>query len=236
MVAHFKVSTGATTVHKITRDNVEALLGRRPPWFRQGQARGDDRHYAACPYCDNAVQLKGLYRRDESSPQPYGSHVGKPLNGFPFDEFDLEFCLFRLKSKTYGKASRRPMGEATKRLICLAVTEFDRIVLILRDDFGFPFSINFAGKMLNQWFDSKGYLYSGAHLRNLPWMIAYFGPSQSLFGQPVGGNTELANGISQIVPHARITDSGRLEKGVGWFRLDLQCLHHKYVFRRMKER
>lgn len=229
MVAHFKVKTGKLPVHRITRDNVEAILGRRPPWFRQGQARDDDRHYAVCPYCDNAVQLKGLYRRDENSPHPYGSHVGKPLDGFPFNETDLTFCPYRMKGKGNGKASRRPIGIATTQLIHLAVNEFDRIVLILRDNFGFPFSNKFAGQMLNQWFDSQGYLYTGAHLRNLPWMIAYFSPAQSLFGQPVKENTELADRIRECVPQATIGagDSGRLEKGTGWYRLDLQCLHHR---------
>ncbi len=227
MVAHFKVNAGAAPVHKITRDNVESLLGRRPPWFRQGQERDDDRHYAVCPYCENAVQLKGVYRRDDNSKQPYGSHVGKPLDGFPFDEVDLVFCPFRLKRKAHGRTSRRPMSEAAIRLISLAVSEFDRIVLILRDDFGFSFSNNFAERMLNQWFDSKGYLYNGAHVRNLPWMIAYFGPSQSLFGQPVAQNEELATAILQNVPQAGFSDTGRLEKGLGWYRLDLQCLHHK---------
>jgi hypothetical protein len=227
MVAHFKVSAGRTPVYEITREHVESLLGRRPPWFRQGQERGDDRHYAVCPYCDNPIQLKGLYKRQEGSPRPYGSHTGRPVEGFQFDPLDLEFCPYRIKGQTHGKDARRDMGPAARQLIAMAISEFDRIVLILRDDFGFPFSDRFAGRMLDQWLDSQGYRYTGAHLRNLPWMVAYFGPSQSLYGQAVGANADLTDRIRTKVPQARISDSGKLEKGAAWYALDLQCLHHR---------
>ncbi|PUA42065.1 hypothetical protein C5U62_29950 [Pseudomonas protegens] len=112
-------------------------------------------------------------------------------------------------------------------MIDLAIAEFDRIVLILRDDFGFPFSDAFAGRMLDQWLDSEGYLYTGAHLRNLPWMIAYFGPTQSLFAQYVGRNAELDNAIREKVPAAVLTEKGQLAKGKTWFKLELQCMHHQ---------
>jgi len=227
MVAHFKVVAGYTPIHKITRENIEKLLGRRAPWFRQGQLRGDDKHFALCPYCDTPIQLKGVYKQKENSPRPYGSHTGTAILGFPFNELDLAFCPYRLKTHSYNKHVRREMGPVAQQLIDMAVAEFDRIVLILRDDFGFAFSDAFAGEMLRQWFDSEGYLYTGANLRNLPWMIAYFGPTQSLFMQPVGKNDELATLIRAQVPQVSISPSGRLEKGSAWYKLDLQCLYHR---------
>jgi hypothetical protein len=121
------------------------------------------------------------------------------------------------------------MSEVSKQLIHLAITEFDRIVLILRDDFGFRFSDKFALKMLDQWFDSQAYRYEGAHLRNLPWMIAYFGPAQNLFGQPVKENEDLCTLITKKVRGASISETGRLEKGQEWYQLKLQCLWHKLV-------
>lgn len=227
MVAHFKVSAGRVPAHTITRENVEELLGRRPPWFRQGKLRGDDRHFAVCPYCDNPIQLKGVYVRYENSPRPYGSHTGTAIDGFRFSARDLEFCPYKLTHQTHGKEERRPMGPVAEQLINTAISEFDRIVLILRDDFEFHFSDRLAGQMLDQWFDSRAYLYTGAHLRNLPWMVAYFAPAMDLFGQKVGDNVELTARIREKVPQAAIPDSGRLEKGRSWYRLCLQCLHHK---------
>ena len=227
MVAHFKIEAGRVPVHAITKENVEELLGRRAPWFRQGKLRGDDKHFAVCPYCDNPIQLKGLYIRNENSPRPYGSHTGVAIDGFRFNALDLEFCPYKLKNQTHGITQRRPMGPIAEQLISTAISEFDRIVLILRDDFEFPFSDKFAGQMLEQWFDSRAYLYTGAHLRNLPWMVAYFAPAMNLFWQTVGKDSELAAQIREKVPQAAISESGRLEKGKSWFQLYLQCLHHK---------
>lgn len=227
MVAHFKVTPGRHPAYKVTKENVEEWLGRRHPWFQPGQQRGDDRHFAVCPYCDNAIQLKGVYKETPGGARRYGSHVGSEMKGFAFNRLDLEFCPYKLKASGRGPDSRRAPGPVSRELIDLAINEFDRIVLILRSDFGFSFSDKFAGDMLDQWLDSEGHLYTGAHLRNLPWMIAYFGPVQSLFGQYVGKNVELAEGIRTKVPSARITSEGQLVKGHQWFKLELQCLHHR---------
>lgn len=232
MVVTFKIFSGKNQrSHDISRDNVEALLGRRLPWFRAGQQRGDDRHFAVCPYCETPIQLKGLYKRLPNSPRPYGSHTGTPMDGFAFNETDLKYCPYRLKNRRLNKDARKEMSAVSRELIHMAITEFDRIVLILRDDFGFRFSDKFALRMLDQWFDSQGYRYEGAHLRNLPWMIAYFGPTQNLFGQVVKGNEELCASIMAQVHGASLSDAGRLDKGNDWYRLDLQCLWHKIVQR-----
>lgn len=227
MVAHFKVRDGLHPAHEITTENVEELLGKRAPWFRRGPRDDEDRHYAVCPYCDTPIQLIGLYKRRSDSPRPFGRHAGKRIEGFSFDALDLEYCPFLTKNRNPHKNARREMGPAARQLIELAVSEFDRIVLILRSDFGFPFSNTFAERMLDRWFGSQGYLYVGAHLRNLPWMVAYFAPAQNLFGQLVGNNSELADQIRTKVQQARISESGRLEKGEKWFSIELQCLHHK---------
>lgn len=225
MVLRFKVKPGKVQAHPIDRVNVERLLGRRRPWFQQGQLRGDDRHFAVCPYCDNPVQLIGLYKPTERA--PHGSHTGKAVDGFTFDALDMAFCPYKLKRRKLGKDSRRKPGPATRKLIDLAISEFDRIVLILYGDFGFRFSDAFAKRMLDQWFSSEAYLYTGAHLRNLPWMIAYFSPAQNLYGQAVGGNAELAEKIRTLVPSAGISALGVLEKGSAWYSLSIQFLNHK---------
>jgi len=230
MVAHFKkYANPSAVVYPVTRDIVEIELGRRKPWFREGRQRDDECHYAVCPYCHNPIQLKGIYRRHETSPRPYGSHTGKAEEGFAhFNLTDLECCPYRIKDHAVNKHARREMGEAATVLINLVIDEFDRIVLLLRDAFGFPFSNRFARIMLEQWFSSKGYLYEGAHLRNLPWIIAYLGPSQSLYSQYVGKNEALAAKIKGKVASAVITDAGQLRFTEGkWGRLDLQCLHHR---------
>lgn len=228
MVVYFKAKAGPSPIYEITLENVEGVLGRRQPWLQKGQNRGEERLYAVCPYCDTPIHLKAVYKRTDASPRPYGRHTGTAIEGFPFDAVDLECCPYRRESAAPDRnARRRKMGPVPDLLIQMAITEFDRIVLILRDDFGFSFSNAFAGKMLGQWFDAKAYLYTAANLRNLPWMIAYFSPSQNLFGQPVGQNAALASAIRKTMPQAGLSKDGKLEQGSAWYELSLQCLHHR---------
>lgn len=231
MVAQFKVSVEDTEIHPINRETIEYLLAGRFPWFQRNNHRSGDQYFAICPWCNNPIQLKGLYRKQGNSPHPYGSHAGKPVAGFPhFNTTDLTYCPYRLKQRTHKKDDRRTMGEVAQQLVEQVVNEFDRIVRVLRDDFGFAFSNKFAEKMLDLWFSSKGYLYTGAHLRNLPWMVAYFGPNESLYGQYIGGNSELVNAVKEHVLGAKITKVGQLTHAAegGFFKLQLQCLHHRF--------
>ncbi|WP_408914480.1 hypothetical protein [Brucella pseudogrignonensis] len=229
MVVHFKMHAGTPArSYEVTKDIVEETLGRREPWFRKGRERDDHRYFAVCPYCDNPIQLKGLYPKSNNSPRPHGSHTGKPQPGFPhFNQLDLQFCPYKIASNSHDVNSRREMGEAARLIIELAINEFDRIVYLLRKDFGFQFSEKFAGKMLEGWFDAEGYLYTGAHLRNVPWMIAYFGPTQSIYSQYVGRNKTLTDSIRSKVEDAVVSEQGQLSSLPGRFRrLDMQCYHH----------
>ncbi|MBE1237408.1 hypothetical protein IHV25_07075 [Phaeovibrio sulfidiphilus] len=227
MVVHFKTKAGPSPVYEITPDNVERVLGRRWPWLQKGRLREEARHFAVCPYCDNPIQNAALYNRNENSPRPYGRHTGSQIDGFPFNLTDLEHCPWTLKNTSPKRSARRKPGPVSENLITMAINEFDRIILILREDFGFSFSKKIAEKMLEQWFDEKAWLYTASHLRNLPWMIAYFAPATTLFGQYVGQNDDLAHAIRTKVPNAELSAEGQLGKGQGWFFLEMQCLDHK---------
>ncbi len=227
MVVYFKTAPKSQRIYPVTIESVEEHLGRRAPWFQSGSHRDDDRHFAVCPYCDNPIQLKGLYRRTETSPRPHGSHVGKPIDGFAFDAQSMQFCPYKQSRIRHAKDSRRTYDAMGNTLIDTAIAEFDRIVLILRDDYGFRISDALAGRMLESWFKSKGFLYQGAHLRNLPWMIGYFAKSENLFRQRVGQNEDLAAAIRENVPQAEIDNWGNLIKGSGWYCIMMQTLHHR---------
>jgi hypothetical protein len=229
MVAHFKLYPGRQPVHRITLENVEHFLKGKYPWFQQGQAREHPRIFGVCPACDNPIQLKGLYRRQENSPAPYGSHVHESPEGFAFDPENLKYCPYITKNTSHDRSNLRKMNPIARQLIEMAIMEFDRIVTVLRHDLGFKFSDKFAERMLRQWFDNRGYLYAGAHLRNLPWMIVYMANSLDLFGQYVGTNEGLADAIRQQVPQAEISPEGQLRRGGAnvRFQIDLYCLGHK---------
>jgi hypothetical protein len=228
MVARFKPGFGRQPVYDITQENVERFLGKKRPWLQQGRQRGEERNFAICPGCDTPIQLIGLYKQTGDGRGPYGSHTGGAVDGFTFELEDMLSCPYY--HKNIGKdleTHKRKMGPLTRKIIDTAISEFDRIVLILQDGFGFAFSEKFVGRMINQWFDAEGYLYFNVSLRNLPWMFAYFSPAQNLMGQAVAENCELKKAIEEKVPQARFSGQGRLDKGVAWYQIMLQCLLHK---------
>lgn len=223
MVREFKLRRGRYPVYRIEPVEVETHIGRQHPWFVRGNP---DRHYALCPFCENPIQLKALYNRSEKSPAPYGSHVGKPIEGFYFDENAQSACPYTAQGHSYRHGDKRPLDNLAKELQTTAFAEFDRIVLILRDDLGFRFSDAFAVRMLESWLTSEGYRYGGAHLRNLPWMILYFGGSANLYGQPITPNPDLVDAIDASVPASSLDSKGRLTSNGEFFRVELQALDH----------
>ncbi len=64
--------------------------------------------------------------------------------------------------------------------------------------------------MLERYKGERGYMYTGATLRNVPWIFAYMSDATDLFGQDVGGNEQLAAAIKRQVPGAQIDRRGRL--------------------------
>jgi hypothetical protein len=227
MVVQFKLYSGVDAIYEIDKDIIETIIGRRPPWFVERQLRDDDAHFAVCPYCDNPIQLKAVYRRQQNSPRPYGSHVGKPVTGFTFDSSLDGFCPYQLKSRPLKRDARREPSEFGQELRKLAIEQFDRVIHVLKDDLGFTPSLKLSASMLRVWLISHGYDYVGAHRRNLPWMIAYLSKAENLYFQFIGRNALLARSIRERCPKALITDQGQLQRNEHFISIDMQFLHHK---------
>lgn len=226
MVLRFKLRTEDRVSYKISKDEVETRIARNRPWFVAGTERRDDRHYAVCPWCDNPIQLKALYRRDTTK-RPHGSHTGKPQAGV--GRFDLSRqldCPYRLTRQPRGKDERKAAGGPDAALIAFARDEFDRIVLTLRRDLGVRFSNEAAGRMLRSWMDNSGFLYRYINFRNLPWMIAYLSVPLNLYRQR-GFTAEMRASITEKVSSAGFDKDDRLQSTAPWLVLTLQSLHHR---------
>ena len=98
---------------------------------------------------------------------------------------------------------------------------------MLESAYGFPISLQLAQEMLRGWFGHQGYLYTGVHLRNLPWMVGYFGGAASLYGRKIGLNIDLANAVTGAVPGAFIESTGQLLRRGPWFDVQMQTLKHQ---------
>ncbi len=228
MVLRFKLSPGDYMTHEIETRTVEEVTGSAAPWFNSGMSREHRRIFGVCPHCNNPVQLVGLFR-EQSVQRPHGKHVGGPIAGLAGFNPDSQRRCPHLTENRRSAGRTLPASEFDQTLLEVVRTEYDRIILLLRDFLGIGIKQPLARRMLHAWVEAEGYRFSRVHLRNLPWMIPYGVKAMNLYGQVIQ-STELKDAISTAVPGVSFDKNSKLTRlpGADWFDLRLQCLHHSY--------
>ena len=217
-------------IHPINPETVEDVIRWKPPWYVENRdyRKGDHRYYGVCPYCSNPIQLVALYKASEKLNRPHGRHVPKPVEGVGvYDEVAKLDCPYFRNNRPLRKSRRRAVSPLANAIQDIAVEHFVQCIEILSSDFGFRPSYSRSANMLDVWFSAQGYLYTGAHLRNVPWMIAYFAQSENLYGQVIPANTDLARALVEKVPAAMFNESGQLQTRGDFISLDFNCTHHR---------
>lgn len=231
----YKLRIEDTESKIINKDRFEDETFRRDPWYQPGSA-GKLAQFAVCPACDNPIQLVGLYELPPNVKSPFGKHATKTIPGIaPFDGESRNDCPY-FNPRQHQKTDRKSRFDGVPRKILkLLIEQFDRVVYILEKDTQVALSENALRGMLQRYKGERGYLYTGATLRNVPWIFAYMSDATRLFGQKVGGNAELVEAIAYKVPGAEINANGRLEsrklsgsKGT-YFDLKMSFIRHRIV-------
>ncbi|MGP4957824.1 hypothetical protein [Pseudomonas helleri] len=206
----------------INKDGFEEDTLRREPWYQCGS--GDKlSQFAVCPACDNPIQLVGLYQLPENVKNPYGKHTMSGMRGIaPLDTEARDNCPY-FKPRQHQKTDRKARFDGVPRkIIKLLIEQFDRVVYILEKQTQVVLSPKALRGMLERYKGEQGYLYTGATLRNVPWIFAYMSDATPLFAQKVSGNDELTNAILTHVPEAKIDSNGRLDTGTKGAFIDLK--------------
>lgn len=221
MVGYFKRMDDSRQDYEVDKETAEKVLGRSYPWYRpQGNDPG---YFAVCARCDNPIQLIGLYTGGVT---PHGRHVGHPKDGFPyFDQVSNDFCAYD-RPRNINKGDRREISDFGRKIIRIAIEEFDRVIYVLSQTLGFHISPTLAEDMLRDWIAAEGYLYTGAHMRNIPWMLAYFSRRQSLFGRRILDNVELMDAIHEHEPNAHF-DNQTLVRGRQFYSVTFEFIGHR---------
>ncbi|POD65774.1 hypothetical protein [Pseudomonas syringae group genomosp. 3] len=199
--------TGGKTIDK---DAFEADTLRRAPWYQLGSS---DKlaQFAVCPRCDNPIQLVGLYQLPPNVKNPFGKHTTSGIHEIgPIDIEARDNCPY-FNPRQHNKTDRKARFDGVPRkIVHLLIEQFDRVVYILETQTQVRLSQKVLRGMLERYKAEQGYLYTGATLRNVPWIFAYMSDATPLFAQRVGGNPELVEAIKTHVPEAAINDDGRL--------------------------
>lgn len=206
----YKLHAQDTGGKPIDKDAFELDTLRRAPWYQPGS--GDKlAQFAVCPRCDNPIQLVGLYQLPPNVKNPFGKHTTSGIHGIgPIDTEARDNCPY-FNPRQHEKTDRKARFDGVPRkIVHLLIEQFDRVVYILEKQTQVVLSTKALGGMLERYKAEQGYLYTGATLRNVPWIFAYMSDATPLFAQRVSKNLEMANAIKTHVPEAAINEEGRL--------------------------
>lgn len=206
----YKLRIEHTAAKTIARDTFEEETRCREPWYQDGS--GDKRsQFAVCPACDNPIQLIGLYELPANVDKPFGRHTASGIQGLaPSNPEAREYCPY-FKPRQHDRAARKERFDGTPRkILMLLIEQFDRVVYVIEKQTKVVFSSNALKGMLERYKGERGYMYTGATLRNVPWIFAYLSDATDLFAQKAVGNAELSNAILERAPEARIDENGRV--------------------------
>ena len=155
---------------------------------------GSEWYWAICPVCAAPVRIAGHYRRIAGEGRGVGTWKRAPE-----------------RSTAAGKGSRKKKFEGLPRSILgLAGGEFDRVVEAAGMEIGVRISAGLAREMLRGWLAAEGYMYTGAHWMNVPQMVLYTSGPQTLVGQSIDTDGELARNIRSRVSGVEVAADGRI--------------------------
>ena len=203
----FKLRTTDFGFKKIERKIFEEETQKSAPWYQEDGKK----QFALCPACLNPIQIIGLYNdKDYESNPPYGKHTDKGVAKVGnFDLNKLVYCPLRSKNKRAWQKSdlKDRVDDECRAILTCMVEKFDRVVYLLRKTSGISFSKKLCEKFLTEYKIKEGYRYAGAHLLNIPWMLAYIPMSKSLYKQFIV-DEDIKRAILNLEPNAVISDEG----------------------------
>lgn len=171
----FKLKVSDTDCFDLSREEFEKQSRMMSPWFNHQTER--ERHFAVCPACNNTIQILHLY--DESQVLHAKHNLG--LSVGLQDRTILSHCPLYSKKQRLTIDSRRTAEDAVSMEIKERLIEnFDRVVYFIKQSLGLRIPDWTLQKMLGNYLNTRGWLYSGASLINIPWIFLYQSRAQNM--------------------------------------------------------
>lgn len=225
----YKLTPHDSGFRLIERADFESRTAKRERWYRTNSS-GEGVQYAVCPVCDNPIQIIGLYRLPKHVRAPFGKHACKTIPDLAADdEAARERCPY-FKPRQHDQHARKTTEDTqSQKILEILITQFDRVEYILRKQTGIRFSRAKLKSMLETYRETRGHLYTGATVINVPWIFAYMSNATALFKQHVSNNEALTEAVVQKVGGAQVGVDGRVANEPGcWFDLSVSFIHHRY--------
>lgn len=189
----FKLRVSDNQCFELTKEIFETETNLQAPWYNQSS--GKEKHYAVCPACNNSTQIVYLYNPSKT---PYAKHflgvsVGEQNIG------TLKYCpYYSNKPSLKPENKRNKEDEISIEIKRLLIENFDRVIYFINKTIGIrlPYNTDKLIQILEIYKSSRGWMYVGANLINIPWIFLYQCRSQSLAGMVIN-KAEIKEAIIQ---------------------------------------
>lgn len=176
----FKLRTTDTEFFTLSKNVFEHKTSLKEPWY--DHQTDQERHFAVCPACNNSTQIIQLY----SDIQPPHARHNLNVSVGHQNRQTLQYCPYYSGKPALTESSRRPHEDLVSSEIKRSLIDnFDRVIYFIKKTIGIRLSPNGQKDMLKNYKNSRGWLYTGANLMNIPWIFLYQGRARALAGQGI---------------------------------------------------
>lgn len=192
--------------------------------------KGEIKHLALCPLCNNPVAILGIYKKIKVAPHArHAPDIDIP-NVVQYDKYRLENCPYYKKNATYIK-EYVPEGEELQRreLYRIAKEHFDKAIYLLGKKTGIYITLKMVEILAENYVRMRAYNYIDATVYNIPWYLLYSFDGFPLYHMLIRKNTTLYKHLLHlgfILKDSYIEGHVYIENNEGYL---LRATNYKYV-------
>lgn len=150
----------------------EERVGNNPGYVQK--VRGETKHLALCPRCNNPVAILGIYKKINVAPHArHAKEVNIP-NVAQYDEYKFQNCPYHNKRVDYIKEYVDETEELQRQdLYKIAKEHYDKAIYLLQKETGIYITLAMAETLAENYVIMRAYNYIDATVYNIPWYLIY---------------------------------------------------------------
>lgn len=185
----FKANVSDTEEFNVTEDDFERALTKNV-YLKDGK-----KLYGVCPYCEGPTRLIGLYLA-ENRTAPYARHNQESIENVASRTVYTNYCPYNTHSVEHDPSDKyKHVTKHSMAVFSLIEDYFDKVMYIIRKEYGIYISKNKARDILNQLNDFEVWYCTGIDEGNIPWVIMYHLNAEKLYGKWIYKDSPLYEGL-----------------------------------------
>lgn len=230
----FTLSHDDGAIYSLTEREYLEKTRRDPPYAAKTH-RGTTLYLAVCPDCKNPIEIRnigsaaGINR--ENAKHPFGQHYRGSIADLPAikDTVAYEQCSLRGVPSISSSATRKN-EDLSNHILVFLVNNAAAVRDILADIYGVAVGPTLFERCVKYFVERGAYRCQGVRMNNLPYSLAYWADSQSLFRQAVKEKSPIHSFAATLQFYAlcnnRIEPGAETEKAKSKYKSDIKvhCL------------